>query len=286
VQALVAQNHVGQETPAKNSPGPLETPTVSSRRSTFMIADSVSSAYSIEDRLNTDPLAQLLFHEAVVEVAARAKGVLPECRERIEQAVQLLHAGEVQWLDGGSVQVQGPEQEDTVYGIQDTCPCPENTQTPRGWCMHRLAGAIAKRASALVQTRLETLSAPLPPESPLLTEGEDGEALNRSTIPAQYIQLIHGKPFVRYAGLLAMAHERGLQKLEATFVSVTDGMAVAQATASFVDGRRFVESGDATPENVHFGVRPHFARLALTRAKARALRDALNIGMCAVEELE
>ena len=28
------------------------------------------------------------------------------------------------------------------------------------------------------------------------------------------------------------------------------------------------------------------ARLALTRAKARALRDALNIGICAVEELE
>jgi hypothetical protein len=106
------------------------------------------------------------------------------------------------------------------------------------------------------------------------------------TIPPQFIQFIHGKPFVRYAGLLAMAHERGLHKLEATFVSVTDALAVAQATAIFQDGRRFVESGDATPENVHFGVRPHFARLALTRAKARALRDALNIGICAVEELE
>jgi len=133
---------------------------------------------------------------------------------------------------------------------------------------------------------LETLSAPLPPESPTTPEEEDGEALGRATIPPQYIQLIHGKPFVRYAGLLAMAHERGLQKLEATFVSVTDALAVAQATAAFQDGRHFVESGDATPENVHFGVRPHFARLALTRAKARALRDALNIGICAVEELE
>ena len=251
-----------------------------------MIADSVSSAYSIEDRLNADSLAQLLFYEAVVEVGERAKGVLPECHDRIEQAVQLLRAGEVQWLPDGSVQIQGPEQEDAIYSIQDTCPCPENAQTPRGWCVHRLAGAMAKRASALVQTRLEALSAPLPPEPSSAPEGEEGEALGRTAIPRQYIQLIYGKPFVRYAGLLAMAHERGLQKLEATFVSVTDALAVAQATATFQDGRRFVESGDATPENVHFGVRPHFARLALTRAKARALRDALNIGICAVEELE
>src|SRR2546426_2880046 len=210
-QVLVSQSNGGQETPAKNSPGPLQTPTASSRRSPSMITDSVSSAYSIEDRLNADSLAQLLFHEAVGEVGERAKGVLPECHARIEQAVQLLLAGEVQWLPDGSVHVQGPEQADAVYGIQDTCPCPENAQTPRGWCVHRLAGAIAKRASALVQTRLETLSAPLQPEPPTTPEGEDGEALGRATIPPQYIQLIHGKPFVRYAGLLAMAHERGLQ---------------------------------------------------------------------------
>jgi hypothetical protein len=83
-----------------------------------------------------------------------------------------------------------------------------------------------------------------------------------------------------------MAHERGLQQLEATFIRVTDALAVAQATATFTDGRRFTESGDATPANVHSGVRSHFARLALTRAKARALRDALNIAMCAVEEVQ
>src|SRR5215475_5048972 len=156
---------------------------VSYRRSTSMIADSVSSAYNVEDRLNADSLTQLLFCEAVVEVGERAKGVLPECHDRIEQAVQLLRAGEVQWLPDGSVQIQGPDQEDAVYGLQDTCPCPENAQTPRGWCVHRLAGAMGKRASALVQTRLEALSAPLPPEPSPVPEGEDGEALGRATIP-------------------------------------------------------------------------------------------------------
>ena len=211
----------------------------------------------------------------------RAKGVLPACHARIEQAVQLILAGDIQWRPDGSVQVQGPEQEDAAYGMQDTCPCPENVQTPRGWCVHRLAGAIAKRASALVQTRLETLSAPLQLEPPTTPEGEDGEALSRVTIPPQYIQLIHGRPFVRYAGLLAMAHERGLQKLEATFVSVTDALAVAQATATFLHGRRFVESSDATPENVHFGVRPHFARLGLPGTSRPAPYEMLSILGCA-----
>jgi hypothetical protein len=33
-------------------------------------------------------------------------------------------------------------------------------------------------------------------------------------------------------------------------------------------------------------VKPHWRRMAGTRAKARALRDALNIAMVAVEELD
>jgi hypothetical protein len=251
-----------------------------------MITDVVSSAHGAEDSLKVAFPAQPLFHEAVIDIAERAKGVLPECHDRIERAVQLLLSGEVQALLDGTVQVRDPEQEGAIYRVQDTCPCPESAQAPRGWCAHRLAGAIAKRASALVKTRLETPSAAAQPEPPIPPEMEDGVALGVATIPPQYIQLIHGKPFVRYAGLLAMAHERGLQKLEATFISVTDALAVAQATATFTDGRHFTESGDATPDNVHFDVRPHFARLALTRAKARALRDALNISMCSVEELQ
>ena len=96
---------------------------------------------------------------------------------------------------------------------------------------------------------------------------------------------IHGKAFIRYEGLLALAHDQGLLELGATFVSVTGDLALAWAWARFTDGRTFWEAGDATPGNVHPQVRSHFARVALTRAKARTLRDALNIGMVAVEEL-
>ena len=71
-----------------------------------------------------------------------------------------------------------------------------------------------------------------------------------TALPAQYLQLIDGKPFVKYAGLLTMAHAQGLQQLEAWFTGVSDTLAVAHATATFRDGRRFSESGEATPENV------------------------------------
>ncbi len=107
-----------------------------------------------------------------------------------------------------------------------------------------------------------------------------------SHVPEQFITTIHGKQFVQYAGLLALAHERGLTSLVSHFIDVNAELALAEATAEFNDGRMFSECADATPDNVNQKVRAHFPRMALTRAKARCLRDALNIGMTAVEELE
>jgi hypothetical protein len=83
-----------------------------------------------------------------------------------------------------------------------------------------------------------------------------------------------------------MAHEQGLIELKAEFISVTDTLALAAAYAVFKDGRKFWDAADATPTNVRAQVKAHFARMALTRAKARALRDALNISMVSLEELE
>jgi hypothetical protein len=126
-----------------------------------------------------------------------------------------------------------------------------------------------------------------------LQQTEGGREVEETRGPAQpdtdqlskWLTTIHGKAFIRYEGLLALAHEQGLLELGATFVSVTGDLALAWAWARFNDGRTFWEAGDATPGNVHPQVRAHFARVALTRAKARTLRDALNIGMVAVEEL-
>lgn len=98
-----------------------------------------------------------------------------------------------------------------------------------------------------------------------------------------------GKQFVLYAGLLDLAHERGLVSIQTEAITVTADLAMFKATVTMAnekDGARTFEGhGDATPANVGRNIIPHFIRMAETRAKARALRDALNIGAAALEEL-
>jgi len=117
---------------------------------------------------------------------------------------------------------------------------------------------------------------PAQPEAPVATP---------QGIPAQHVVLIQGHPFVKFAGLLQMAHERGLVALTADWTYNDGELSLAHAVATFQDGRRFEESGDATPANTNRKVAPHFRRVALTRAKARVLRDALGVELVAVEEL-
>ena len=100
-----------------------------------------------------------------------------------------------------------------------------------------------------------------------------------------YVVTLHGKLFVQYAGLLLLAHERGLVSLQAYFLSVTPELALVEAEAAFADGKSYGECADATPGNVGAAVKAHFPRFVLTRAKARTLRDALQIGIAALEEL-
>ena len=97
-----------------------------------------------------------------------------------------------------------------------------------------------------------------------------------------------GKTFVLYAGLLDMAHERGLKAITTTLVQIPNELngntAICHATVETEQGT-FTGLGDAAPGNVTRMMAPHLIRMAETRAKARALRDAVNVGVTALEEL-
>jgi hypothetical protein len=90
---------------------------------------------------------------------------------------------------------------------------------------------------------------------------------------------------LKFAGLLQMALDRGLVGLTADWTFNDATLSLAHAVATFQDGRRFEESGDASPDNCTKKVAAHFRRVALTRAKARVLRDALGVELVAVEEV-
>jgi hypothetical protein len=108
---------------------------------------------------------------------------------------------------------------------------------------------------------------------------------SKRAIPAHFIQQLQGKPFIKFVGLLQMAHEEGLTSLTEEWTYNDPELSLAHAVATFADGRVFAGSGDSTPQNAkNMGLA--WRRMALTRAKARSLRDALSIDMCSVEEME
>lgn len=120
---------------------------------------------------------------------------------------------------------------------------------------------------------------------------------NKNKIPPQFIVKINTKDddggsrareFITFAGLLAVAHDIGLDSIETTIEEMptdTNGQtAVVRAIAKGKPGL-FTGLGDASPLNVNKKVVRHLLRVAETRAKARALRDLCNINMLAIEEL-
>jgi predicted nucleic acid-binding Zn finger protein len=99
----------------------------------------------------------------------------------------------------------------------------------------------------------------------------------------RFMTNIKGKDFVLYAGVLDLATQKGLLKLEVDLLQFptkeNGNEAICRAVAESKTGEVFSDIGDANPANCHSMIAKHLIRMASTRAKGRALRDMCNIGI-------
>lgn len=104
----------------------------------------------------------------------------------------------------------------------------------------------------------------------------------------KFVVKLKGKEFILYGGLLELSKQNGLKSISTEVLQIpskeNDMYAVVKAKVETDDGI-YEEIGDATPSNVNKHIAPHILRMAATRAKARAMRDAVGIDMVALEEL-
>jgi hypothetical protein len=102
---------------------------------------------------------------------------------------------------------------------------------------------------------------------------------------------------VLYAGLLDEAHRKGLRSIDTELLQAptkeNGEVAIVKATVTLVRtnnegeivGERIFEGiGDASPANVGKNIKSHLIRMSETRAKARALRDAVNVAELIMED--
>jgi hypothetical protein len=152
-----------------------------------------------------------------------------------------------------------------------TCTCADfskNKSDPNFMCKH-IHAVLNTDPEAIVQSRfLEK---------------------HKARLDDRFMINLKGKDFVTYAGLLDLAHQMGLARLEVEEIQFptkeNNHEAIVKATAETISGRLFVDIGDANHSNTNKLIAQHVIRMASTRAKARVLRDLTNIGMTAIEEL-
>ena len=116
--------------------------------------------------------ARVSFRTAVLQVADKAKLVLEANASRIDKAVALVLNGFVEIVDG-KCRVASQTNGKTIYHqVNGTCTCQDFTQekAPNGFCKHRLAHGLYRRAMELVQAQEPVVAA-------------------QSTVPAETVQV-------------------------------------------------------------------------------------------------
>jgi hypothetical protein len=101
--------------------------------------------------------ARKAFREAVEIVAQKAREALPEANGRIDSAIKIVLQGDVELLEDGRAKVASQSNGTTKYFIVNgSCECPDAKKATQGFCKHRIAYGLYKRAFSLAKQRLET----------------------------------------------------------------------------------------------------------------------------------
>src|SRR2546425_364513 len=141
------------------------------------------------------------WREAVAEIAEKAKATLPECNGRVDSAVKIVLAGDVELQADGTARVASQSNGQTAYHIVNgSCDCKDYPKAPSNWCKHRIAAGIHKRASALAKAKLDhrngtsTDASQPPTEQPQeQPQGEAAPALPEAPASANCHIIIEGR---------------------------------------------------------------------------------------------
>ena len=161
----------------------------------------------------------------------------------------------------------------TLNGTDKSCTCGDFAKNHKNdttfVCKHILAVKNSAPKNEIESTKF------LKKNTPKLKDG--------------FLKNIKGKDFVLYAGVLDLATQNGLLKLEVELLQYptkeNGNEAICHAVAEGKNGEVFSDIGDSNPNNCTPMIAKHLIRMASTRAKGRALRDMCNIGIACLEEL-
>ena len=126
------------------------------------------------------------WREAVAEIAEKAKATLPQCNGRVESAVKIVLAGDVELQEDGTARVASQSNGQTVYHIVNgSCDCKDYPKAPSNWCKHRIAAGMQKRAYALAKAKLEatTNGHAEPPSQPAPAEPQVAPVVTSTPLP-------------------------------------------------------------------------------------------------------
>ncbi len=109
---------------------------------------------------NGDNPARVAWREAVAEIAETGMVTLRECNGRVDSAVKIVLAGDVELQADGTAEVASQSNGTTTYFVVNgECQCKDFPKAPSNWCKHRIAAGMHKRASALAKVKLEAATA-------------------------------------------------------------------------------------------------------------------------------